>query len=247
MTRAKQLMFLHNGRKIRVRSISIWIILLFLNIGLVTFIYLSDRAIKKERTAISTQTEMTLIGQSLANGSDLLTNDVREFVITGDLIFLQDYWLEVNIRKSRDKAVQRLAELNTPLNEIQYLRIAKKNSDKLINAEVRAMKLLLLAMGVPEENMYPEIKRYKLSADDLALPINDKINTAQAIMFDKDYIDAKASIMNPIKEFRETMLERVSKESEDARKRTNRVFLTAEVSTVVAIILLVLVIWIRIF
>ena len=56
--------------------------------------------------------EFKELGIALADGSKYLTDEVRRYVQFGDKVYVDNYWKEVNETKSRDKAIERLEELD---------------------------------------------------------------------------------------------------------------------------------------
>ena len=89
--------------------------------------------------ALTQQEELKEIGEQLARGSDYLTSEIRRFVQFGDRIHYDNFWHEVNVIRSRDRAVERLKELKVLPEELAYIKKAKGFSDNLIKTEEKAM------------------------------------------------------------------------------------------------------------
>src|SRR3990167_8877034 len=175
--------------------VSLWVFLLVLGIGLVTSIYFFNHFLKVERKAESSEAIYITLATQLSADSNYLTNAVREFVMTGNPNYLQDYWYEADIARGRDKIIEQLDQLSLPESEKALLITAKRNSDALMATETRAMKLILLAINVPEQDMYPPVRDYRLLSTDISLPAIDKINLAQKILFDHAYMNDRASVL----------------------------------------------------
>lgn len=158
--------------------------------------------------ALEQQRESLKLANQLAAGSDLLTNAVRSFAATGEAKYEEAYLHEVNIDHSRDKAVQGLAALGTPGNELGLIEEAKRNSDDLINLENRAF----------------DAGR----ADNLKLAVE--------LVYGPSYHTAKAKIMTPIGQFRLIMNQRLAEKVAQASKKADT-SMTAAVSLVIASIL----------
>src|SRR5205814_10288920 len=77
----------------------------------------------------------------LARGSDYRTDEVRRYAQFGDRTHYDNYWREVNVTRSRDRAVEGLQQLRAPPSELALLEQAKQNSDTLIHTERDAMAL----------------------------------------------------------------------------------------------------------
>ncbi|WP_248925152.1 methyl-accepting chemotaxis protein [Paenibacillus hamazuiensis] len=140
------------------------------------------------RDAVNRQAEFKKLGIDLADASDYLTNEARQYVQFGDKAHFNNYWREVNDTKTRDRVVARLKELNAPQDELDLIQEAKNKSDALVKTEDAAMKAV-------EQGDF---------------------NTARKLMFDDRYEANKAIIMEPIKKFQDKMNTRAQNETEAA-------------------------------
>lgn len=158
--------------------------------------------------SLEQQRESLKLANQLAQGSDLLTNAVRSFAATGEAKYEDAYNHEVNIDRSRDKAVQGLAALGTPGNELSLIEEAKRNSDDLINLENRSF----------------DVGR----AGNLKLAVE--------LVYGPSYHTAKAKIMSPIGQFRQIMNQRLAEKVAQASRKADA-SIAAAVSMVIASIL----------
>ena len=119
------------------RNIFIIIVVLFC---LVSFsVYKMNVLEKAHYHALAQQGEFQKLGEKLAQGSDYLTDEIRRYVQFGNRIHFDNFWNEVRVTRSRDKAVERLKELNVLSSELAYIEKAKGYSDHLIKTEEKAM------------------------------------------------------------------------------------------------------------
>jgi PAS domain S-box-containing protein len=155
------------------RNIFIIIVVLF---SLVSFsVYKMNVLEKSYRRALVQQTELRELGKRLAQGSDYLTDEIRRYVQFGEQVHYANFWAEVRVTRSRDKAVERLKELKVLPNELVYIEKAKEYSDDLIKTEEKAM-------GAVERKAFDESRR---------------------LVFGKYYDDQKKLIMENIKKFQD--------------------------------------------
>jgi len=199
-------------------------------------IYLVQQSLRAEETAVRRQAEFKQLGIDLANASDLLTNEVRRYVVTTDSQPLRNYWTEIDTTQTRDKVLARLKELGAPQEEFDLLALAKKNSDALVDTETRGMRLVLEARGVPPTSMPPAVAAYRLSADDQALTPSAKIDQARTIMFDAKYDQDKRVIMEPVAEFQTKMNARAAREVEAAQNATGNAIKLLALSALVMVV-----------
>ena len=130
------------------------------------------------------KSEFKELGITLANGSGYLTDEIRRYVQFGDKVHVDNYWKEVNETKSRDKAIERLEELNAPKVELELIKKSKSISDNLIPIEESAMKAV-------EDNDF---------------------DRARKLVFGKEYDGYVKEIMGYVDEFQEAMNKRAEAE-----------------------------------
>lgn len=184
-------------------------------------LYQTQLLITQERRFYAEEAELVRLGIELGDISDFLTWANREFVVTIDPMYLQKYWHEVDINQRREHIIHRLKQLNVPVSELALLQEAKRRSDRLVETEVRAMKLILSVLGIPEKSMHPAIREYRLSATDQQRSPEDKLHTARMLMFDTHYNETKATIMDPITQFQKRVHARAKLENRRVHRYTN--------------------------
>ncbi|HNM77924.1 MAG TPA: methyl-accepting chemotaxis protein [Tepidiformaceae bacterium] len=189
-------------------------------VGLGVSVYYANSAIGKERHAREQRAEFTALSIELNDASDFLTNKARQYAVTEDKKYLDEYWNEINVTKTRDKVVARLDELGATDQELGLIEAAKKNSDSLVATESRSMRLVLEATGVAEAQMPPAIAAFKLSPEDQKLDKTAKLATARVIMFDDKYEGAKVEIARPTQEFEKLLEARTTGDVNAARNST---------------------------
>ena len=222
-----------------------WMLLLILGIGLLISIYFFNHYLRIERKTEKAEVVYIQQATTLENGVYYLINAAREFAMTGNPDYLQDYWYEADITRSRDQVITYLNQLKLPESEKALLITAKRNSDALMTTETRAMKLVLLAINVPEQDMYPPVRDYRLLSTDISLPAIDKINLAQKILFDHAYMNDRASVLTPIDQFQEVVNKRAQQETRAASIRTDNCLFAVGTLTVLILILLFSLVWLH--
>jgi len=143
------------------------------------------------RDAVGRQAEFRQLGIDLADASDYLTNEARNFVQFGERIHFDNYWREVDETKTRDRVVERLKELGSPAEELALIEEAKRRSDSLVKTEDAAL-------AAAEAGDFDE---------------------ARKLMFGEQYEADKTRIMEPITEFQTVMNERAERETATAQNR----------------------------
>ena len=193
--------------KVTLRTLSIVVLVASFVTGalLAGGVVLTKRAINDQRGAAESQAEHRKLGIELADESDLLTNEARKLVVTGDRRHEQLYWNAIEKTKTGEHVLARLKQLGAPANELAMIALSKQSSDHLVATETRAMRLVNDALGVPVNEMHPAVAAWKPSAADAALTADQKLATARRIMFDRAYDADVAIIKAPIARFQRAM------------------------------------------
>ncbi len=128
--------------------------------------------------------------------SDYLTDRVRCFVVTGDVVYLKDFYEEVDVTKRRDKAVEKLETLleGSDSSALQMLNSALALSNELIGFENQAMKLRVEAGDYSAEEIPADVSKFSLSEADRNLSPEEKKEKAQTLVFDNNYMHYKDRI-----------------------------------------------------
>lgn len=205
-----------NNRNIMILSLLLFVVILGI-------IFTSNRHmgkwVEEEAQAQTNRYKMTALGESLADASDYLTDEVRKFAVTGEMEHLYNYWYEVYETKARDTAIDELTVYEPPKEELNFLEEAKNHSDQLIHTETCAMKLKLLGMGTDieayktEEKLYAylsQVMAYELEDEYRNLTARQQEETSVQILYDAHYNQVKDQIMNPIEHFQDAMNERLN-------------------------------------
>ncbi|MGC9667578.1 methyl-accepting chemotaxis protein [Planosporangium sp. 12N6] len=177
---------------------------------LVVAVVLVNSAVNAEKRAYVRQAEFKALGLQLQNASDYLTDEARLYAVTTDHTHLDNYWNEITVTKTRDKALAQLEQLDATQDELALVDQAKTNSDALVKTESRSQRLVLETTGVAPANMPPAIAQTQLDAADEALSPARKLEVARTIMFDAKYAADKAVIAAPMDKFQKMLNDRAA-------------------------------------
>jgi methyl-accepting chemotaxis protein len=195
--------------------------LVIMTLAMIAALLMLRSAVTHERDMTREREEYRRLGLTLNGASDLLTDTARQYSVTTDRRYLDAYWHEIDVTKSRDAVVARLTELGAPASELAKIEQAKANSDALVQTESRSQRLVLEAAGVPESQMPAAIAGFTLSPADAALSPKEKVDVARRIMFDAEYEKNKGVIVAPLEAFREEVEQRTEAGVADASSRVS--------------------------
>lgn len=146
---------------------------------------------------VTTTTEQCIVAEEasreMQEGSDILTEQVRLYVMTGQEKYLNGYFKEANITKHREEAISTLRKnFENNIDQLQGIEEAMEESNYLMNKELYAMKLTAVALNV--EDMPTDLINFELSEDDLSLNESQKLEKAQKLVSDDEYQTLKEQI-----------------------------------------------------
>ncbi len=144
---------------------------------------------------------------SMREASNFLTEQSREFVISGEKAHLKAYLDEINDTQRRDLALKVLEEYQSDSNSLKELQAAVDSSNELAETEMYAMYLAAEASGMSEEEIRECFGERELSADEAALSAEEKRSTAIELLFDDTYTRTKEEIQEESYKSLENLIE----------------------------------------
>lgn len=148
--------------------------------------------------------------------SDYLTDQVRLFTQNMDLKHMENYFKEANEEKRREKAVANLKKYQPTDDELQALEAARGSSVDLMERELYAMKLIVVANGYDETQIPQQVTKVQLLGVDKSLSNEGKIKRARQMVYDRGYMDAKAAIKSHSDTFVNKLMRRTAGEQKDS-------------------------------
>ena len=135
------------------------------------------------------------VSQLLRQGSDELTEQVRLYAVTGDLRYMNAYFHEANVNRSRDRALQMLREHDDPFDALPSLSEALQYSVDLMRIEFRSMKLISQAYGRGTDGIpYEEVRDFALTPEEEGMTPEEKKEYGLSLLFDEVYENEKIKI-----------------------------------------------------
>ena len=130
---------------------------------------------------------------SIRDATDYLTEQARNFVMTGEKIYLQNYFMEINVTRRRETAME---TLRGPASGESFAKLedAMRQSEAQMSLEYYAMRLTLSAYGYDPEDFPAELRSVTLLSKDASLSRAEKQARAQSMVLDSDYLEKKAAI-----------------------------------------------------
>ena len=119
-------------------------------------------------------------------GSDYLTEQVRLYTVTMDKKYVEEYFREVYTVKRRDSALEEMKALHLGEKAGEYLQSALDNSNKLMEEEIYAMKLISVAQE-SDMSLFPDVvKNVEIKEEDKNLSYDEMIESKK---YSKEELD----------------------------------------------------------
>lgn len=177
--------------------------------------------------------------QQLMDGSDYLTTQVQQFVVQQDRVYMDNYWQEIHETRSRDKALEIILAIDITPQERRAAQGSKYESDLLMNGEIWAMRVVSECMGIPVEEMPPEVAALTLKPGESALPSRQKQSLAIDYVFGPSYSAAKDLIRGNVTNFRNEIANRYGAEAIAALNKTKKTSSSIALEVIVFILLII--------
>lgn len=171
-------------------------------------IEVSDTFIKSRQSA-----------EEMQEGSDELTENARSFVVTGNTMYLWEYFETANVSKKRTNALNALDEITSNSKAYKSLQTAMYTSIELMVRELYAMKLAATANG-SDISLYPTaVQRVRLTWQDALLSPEEMREKAITSLFDEEYHQKKELIISNSRLCAEELQKETARLHEEASSR----------------------------
>lgn len=137
-------------------------------------------------------------GDLLQTGSDILTNAVRNYIVSGNKEYRDAYFKEAYVDKHREAGIEEAASLPNGEKLEKILVNGMKHSVNLMQLEYHAMRLILSENEINDPACPLEVREYELTKEELAASPEARREMAIDIVFGKDYSLYKDQIYNSI-------------------------------------------------
>ncbi len=134
-------------------------------------------------------------------GSDYLTEQVRLYVVSAKREYMENYFSEANVTRRRDSALDNLRGRFLEADAFSCLQSALEASNRLMERDIYAMKLISEANGYEDATLPPEVRSVELSPADKALDPGGKAARAEELAFNLSYQEAKSQIYGCVTDF----------------------------------------------
>ena len=180
--------------------------------------------------------------------SDYLTEQIRSFAVTGERVYLDNYFKEVKETKRRDNALEKLKSLSENTTAVQELENAINDSRTLEEQEYYSARMTIEGYGYDVSTFDETIRKYEMKEEDQKLTAEEKKTKAIGLLFNNEYQGKKETIHAHTKKCLNRLLEAVKEtQNNEASRLRKYVFLGHLLSIFLLISMLLIVLFASLF
>ena len=208
----------HTGVQLKTASIFFVILAFIAALALLIADICVTRGYQRMEKASDRYIAAQQAASDMESGSDYLTDRVRCFVVTGEIDYLNDFIEEVQVTKTRDKAVENLETLleGTDTSALDNLHTALSLSNELVEIENKAMRLMLEAEEYDISQIPAEIASIELEPEERSLSGEALKEYARSMVFNNNYMHYKDRIRENVNLCTQSLIRSSSQELEQA-------------------------------
>ncbi|MBQ7566240.1 MAG: GGDEF domain-containing protein [Oscillospiraceae bacterium] len=150
-------------------------------------------------------------------GSAYLTDQARNFAMTANVKYLNNYFEEAYVTRRRGNAVAALrTELLDDTDAQELLQTSLSQSTELMVTELYTMRLVIDANGYNVKN-YPEtLQHTSIKWLDSLLTPEKKIELARSMLYEDEYIEKKAQIDDNVQTCIDMLVQKTAERQQNA-------------------------------
>lgn len=169
--------------------------------------------------------------KEMSDASLYLTSQARMFALTYEPAYLRRYLIEAQDTQRREQAILKF-QGQTPGNSAWYfIESALQSSNELEQRELYAMKLIVVAKEIPDDNGAKELENIALTPEDARLSADEKIKKAQDLVFSETYQSTRDYIDRMLNECNDALVERAHAEQDAIESRLSYYLLAQRILT----------------
>ena len=174
--------------------ISLLISLLFL----LTAYQISD-GYETLRTATREYYDLRESAYELQAASDYLTDQARNFAMTGDRVYLDNYFHEAQDIRRRERALEALRSVGEDAEAYRDLELAMEESVELMDTEYLSMYLMVLASEMDLSKFPESVQNVVLPEEYRGMNSGEQLEMARELVLNEQYLEKKNAISRDMK------------------------------------------------
>ncbi len=224
------------GIPLRTLNILMIVIVCILAVLLLAVTFRTTGSYRDMREAVESYIKCQHAASSMMEASDYLTEQVREFVVTGNPDSVDNFFTEVNETRRRDNALEELGEHFSDSEVYGYLEKALERSNALLEREYYAMRLTIEAKGYELGTFPRALQEVQLSGGDLALTAEQQSALAVEMVFGTEYQEQTTEIRANVSQCLESLVNATEEQQTGSSDRLRE--LMRQQTTLIAVLII---------
>lgn len=154
---------------------------------------------------------------TLQETSDFLTNESRQYVITGERQHLDAYVNELEQLDRRGQSLEVLRREAMSVEAVNALEEARRNSDELAHVELYALRLGAQSFNV--RDLPDLIQSVTLEDADANLSVNEQRRRAYELLHGNEYLESKFSIRDNVDDCSELLVQTLRRDLDSVNRK----------------------------
>ena len=230
------------GISMKVLNICFLVLAVILSVVLFIVVNRTDEIYKETHEITQNLINARDFSDDVVEASDYLTEQVRSFAVTGERVYLDNYFREIDETKRRDKALQMLDKNSENKEAFSELEDAIRESKILEEQEYYAARMAIEGFGYDVSEFPETIQEHHLKEEDLSLSQDEKKRKAIELLFNDRYQERKETIRTHTKGCLDRLLDDMHQtQNMEAEKLQRYVFFGHLISFILLVIILLMV------
>lgn len=204
-----------SGFRLEIFNFFIIIVTVIVTVVLTVIIFNSHSTYNAFYDATEEYISCRMSAEQVHDASDYLTNQVRAYVYTGNQWHIDNYFVEANVSRRREKAIKTIKQYVADKDKDVYLENAVSFSKELMKIECYSMRLRLEASDINSQEYPKAVKNVELKPEDAALSKEEKIEKAKDLVQNGEYDEYKDKIYENISLYARDLLDSTRKREKE--------------------------------
>ena len=227
-----------SGVRMRALNAALMVVVLVVSVLLLFSSYHATQGYDRMRLATDRYIVCQQNAELFREGSDTLTADVRSFAATGDPAHAQAFMEEMEVTRSRERALEGIRQYMSGAETLNYLSSALEKSNALVGVEFYAMRLTAAGYGLAPEDLPEAVCTLALLPEDAALSAEEQRAHARELVFGEAYVERKNEIYSDVDKSINALVEETRAEQQSSLETLSNTLLRQRV--LVALLLCVM-------
>ena len=231
---------LNRGISLKRLNVVMLIVAVSLSIGLFIAMNLTSSIFSESEKYTDQFMELRSGSYDLQMASDYLTEQMQSYTVTGERVYLDNYFTEAKVTKRRENALLIVGQGNSRSTAYKDLNDAMNESVALMEKEYYAAKLTVMAYGYDLSSYPEEVQNVQISVADLALSSEEMKKQAMFIMHGEEYRQKKELISKHMQDCLKDLEEEMSKKQSTYSDKVATQVVIQHILTICIIVILLL-------